>query len=440
MSISSRVGLFLSNAAERDIFRAVVTESNLEIIDCEPSEESSLLFIVTDRSTEAQHTRQQQTPENDFFQAEHSTLKVLVRDKLQTHPEHRLVAEEDPSYAWIFDRPLQVENVRSQLRQVVRAARAFAQRHQSMMEEFHRSRRIFDSVCNGITVCDARLPDLPLIYVNPAFEQMTGYTAAETIGRNCRFLQGSDIDQPGVARVREAIRNQREVRVLLRNFRKDRTPFWNELYLSPILDLEGNLTHFMGIQNDVTAQVESERELKFLAHHDNLTGLANRRVLIENLNKAILRASRRIENIAVLFFDIDNFKSVNDVFGHDAGDSVLKIIAERLRECTRASETVARLGGDEFVVVLEDFSADRQPIEVMQRLTSRISEAINLFDQPFHPCASVGMAIFPLDGTTPEALLKVADFNMYINKHNAQDAAETNEETVILNPWKSLGH
>lgn len=303
-----------------------------------------------------------------------------------------------------------------------------------MMEEFHRSRRIFDSVCNGITVCDARLPDLPLIYVNPAFEQMTGYSAAETNGRNCRFLQGSDIDQPGLTKVREAIHNQRDVRVLLKNFRKDRTPFWNELYLSPILDLEGNLTHFMGIQNDVTAQVESERELKFLAHHDSLTGLANRRVLLENLNRAILRASRRIENIAVLFFDIDNFKSVNDVFGHDAGDSILKIIAERLRAGTRANETVARLGGDEFVVVLEDFSADRQPVEVMQRLTSRINEAINLFDQPFHPSASVGMALFPLDGETPEALLKVADFNMYLNKHNARDAAEREEETIVLKP------
>jgi diguanylate cyclase (GGDEF)-like protein/PAS domain S-box-containing protein len=440
MSISNRAGLSLRNAAERDIFRATLAECGLDIVDHESSEVGELLIIITDESADdVGEARQLQAPETTFFGVAHTTAKALVRDRPQTRTEeNRIAGVEDLRYAWIFDRPLQCEVIRSQLHQALRACRAFAQHHQSMMEEFHRFRRIFDSVCNGITVCDARLPDLPLIYVNPAFEQMTGYSAAETNGRNCRFLQGSDIDQPGVSKVKEAIRNQREVRVLLRNYRKDRTSFWNELYLSPILDLEGNLTHFVGIQNDVTALVESQRELKFLAHHDNLTGLANRRVLIENLNKAILRASRRIENLAVLFFDINNFKSVNDVFGHDAGDNVLKIIAERLRECTRASETVARLGGDEFVVVLEDFSADRQPVEVMQRLTSKINEAIDLFDQPFHPSASVGMAIFPLDGTTPEALLKVADFNMYLNKHNAQDAVETNEETVILNPWKSM--
>lgn len=431
--------MLLSNEAERDIFRAAIEECDLEIVDHESARKTPLLFIVTDESVEdTEQTRRQPNAPTDFFKDEHSTLKILIRDRPQIQTEYDGTAEKNLTYAWIFDRPVQVEAVRSQLHHAVRACRALAQRHWLMMQEFHRSRRIFDSVCNGITVCDARLPDSPLIYCNPAFEKMTGYSAAEANGSNCRFLQGSDRDQPGLSEVREAILTQRDVRVLLKNFRKDRTPFWNELYLSPLFDLEGNLTHFIGIQNDVTAQVESEEELKFLAHHDSLTGLANRRVLIENLEKAILRASRRIENIAVLFFDIDNFKSVNDVFGHDAGDSILKIIAERLRLGTRANETVARLGGDEFVAVLEEFSADRQPFEVMQRLISKLSEPVTLFDQPFHPSASVGMAIFPLDGATPDALLKAADFNMYVNKHTARDAAKSEDENLVLNPWKSV--
>ena len=123
------------------------------------------------------------------------------------------------------------------------------------------SRRVLDSICNGVTITDATLPGAPLIYVNPAFEQMTGYSAEEVIGISCNFLQGEDRDQPGVHAVRAAIREGREERVLLRNYRKDGTPFWNELYLSPMFDGAGKLAHFVGIQNDVTAKIEAESQL-----------------------------------------------------------------------------------------------------------------------------------------------------------------------------------
>jgi len=130
-----------------------------------------------------------------------------------------------------------------------------------LIEEVHRYGRIFDSICNGIAIGDATRPGVPLVYINPAFEPITGYCAHEVVGRNCNFLQGRDTHQPGVARIREAIRAVHDERVLLRNYRKDGTPFWNELYLSPIFDLGGTLTHFVGIQNDVTARVEAELKL-----------------------------------------------------------------------------------------------------------------------------------------------------------------------------------
>jgi diguanylate cyclase (GGDEF)-like protein/PAS domain S-box-containing protein len=130
-----------------------------------------------------------------------------------------------------------------------------------LIEEVHRYGRIFDSICNGIAIGDATKPGIPLVYINPAFERITGYCAHEVIGRNCNFLQGRDTHQPGVVRIREAIRGVHDERVLLRNYRKDGMPFWNELYLSPIFDLGGTLTHFVGIQNDVTARVEAELKL-----------------------------------------------------------------------------------------------------------------------------------------------------------------------------------
>ena len=130
-----------------------------------------------------------------------------------------------------------------------------------LIEEVHRYGRIFDSISNGIAIGDATRPGTPLVYINPSFERITGYCAKEVVGRNCNFLQGSNTQQPGVVRIREAIRAVHDERALLRNYRKDGTPFWNELYLSPIFDLGGTLTHFVGIQNDVTARIEAELKL-----------------------------------------------------------------------------------------------------------------------------------------------------------------------------------
>jgi len=120
---------------------------------------------------------------------------------------------------------------------------------------------IFNSVSNGITVCDATHYDNPLIYMNPAFEEMTGYSPDEVLGQNCRFMQGSDTDQTALVTLHDAIRDARSTRVLLRNYRKDGTLFWNQLYLSPIFDSAGKLSLFVGIQNDVTARVEADLNL-----------------------------------------------------------------------------------------------------------------------------------------------------------------------------------
>ena len=134
---------------------------------------------------------------------------------------------------WILHRPLDPATVRAQLQQAAYVSSLFAARHHAMIEELHRCRRIFDSVCNGISISNPRAPDAPLVYVNPAFERMTGYTAQEVVGRNCRFLQGDATDQPALDEVRRALHEQTDVRVMLKNYRKDGSPFWNELTLSP---------------------------------------------------------------------------------------------------------------------------------------------------------------------------------------------------------------
>src|SRR3954451_14045510 len=117
-------------------------------------------------------------------------------------------------------------------------------------------RRLGEAASAGITVSDCRLPDLPLVYANPAFLRMTEYAPADVLGRNCRFLQGRETAQPGLATLRAALRAGRDCAVLLRNYRKDGTSFWNELTMAPVHDEAGHLTHYIGIQTDVTARVE----------------------------------------------------------------------------------------------------------------------------------------------------------------------------------------
>lgn len=150
----------------------------------------------------------------------------------------------------------------AQLSVILFAHRAFIRRFRTAMDELNLNRRIFRSVTSGISIASATDPDLPLVYVNPAFEVMTGYSFEEIAGNNCRFLQREERDQPGLTLIREAITGRREIAVILRNYRKDGSFFWNELSLSPIKNREGKVTHFVGIQMDVTSRVEVESALR----------------------------------------------------------------------------------------------------------------------------------------------------------------------------------
>jgi PAS domain S-box-containing protein len=172
----------------------------------------------------------------------------------------------DHSFDGVLPLPQLPAPLAAQLSLILYSHRAFARRYQDALEELHLNRRIFRSVTSGITVANALLPDMPLTYVNPAFEAMTGYCFEEVQGRNCRFLQGPengpDRDQPAIPLLRDAIAAGREITVVLKNFRKDGSPFWNELSLSPIRNREGEVTHFVGIQTDVSARVEIEAALR----------------------------------------------------------------------------------------------------------------------------------------------------------------------------------
>ena len=295
-------------------------------------------------------------------------------------------------------------------------------------------RRALQATTSGVSIAAADRPDAPLLYVNAAFEQLSGFRAEEVLGRNCRFLQGPDTDLAAVARIRDALAAGEECRVTLLNYRgTQRTPWWNEIYLAPVTDDTGRVLQYIGVQNDVTGRVEAERALEQerdrarhylarieqLAYTDPLTGLPNRRRVEERVEAALWEARLREDGLALLFLDLDGFKPINDRLGHAAGDEVLVATAQRLTARLRRTDLVARLGGDEFLVALpglDPAGARARAQEVAASLVQDLSRPVLLDGVPAQVGVSVGVAVAPEDGREFAALLREADRRMYAGK------------------------
>lgn len=269
---------------------------------------------------------------------------------------------------------------------------------------------------NAIIITDHTHADQPIVYVNPAFERITGYTANEVLGRNCRFLLGDDTDQPDLDAIRTALHENREGRATLRNYRKNGELFWNDLHIAPVRNDDNEVTHYIGIQNDITESRRYQEELEYQANFDTLTGLPNRNLLHDRLKQSVAYARRYQKAMAVAFIDLDNFKLVNDSLGHSAGDRLLTTVAERLKACVRSSDTAARLSGDEFVLILFDQTDDVVIHNTMQRILNEVSLPCRLEDRDFYVSCSIGYSVYPKDGDTDEVLLKNADAAMYYAK------------------------
>jgi diguanylate cyclase (GGDEF)-like protein/PAS domain S-box-containing protein len=309
--------------------------------------------------------------------------------------------------------------------------------------------RAVEASVNPVMIVSASDPEMPLVYVNRAFEQVTGYGREEVIGRNCRFLQGTDRDQPELDKIRRAIAEQHDGQALVRNYRKNGSLFWNKLYVTPVLDpRSGAVTHFVGVQYDITEIKRYQEELEHQANHDALTGLANRNLLKDRLQQSLALAHRYERPFSLAFIDLDNFKLVNDSLGHDIGDRLLKIVAERLVTCVREGDTVARLGGDEFVLLVTEQERDDSVYRIVQRVMAAISQPFVIDQREFKVTCSVGIASFPGDGEDADTLLRNADtamyrakdlgrntFQLYSSEMNANFGERLTLETDL---WKAL--
>ncbi|MGN6686794.1 MAG: diguanylate cyclase domain-containing protein [Actinomycetales bacterium] len=298
--------------------------------------------------------------------------------------------------------------------------------------------RALDSTGNGVTISDLTLPDYPLVYANAAFERLAGVRLQDALGRNCRFLQGPDSDLAVIARISAAIRDGREVRETLLNYRGvNREPWWNEIYLAPVRDENGRVVQYIGVQNDVTKRVlaeeglrqERERSAAYLrrieqfAFTDALTQLPNRRRLQEQVEVALARAAESGRGVGFVYLDLDGFKPVNDSLGHAAGDELLAVVARRLESVLPEQALAARLGGDEFLVALLDvdpMTGDADVAAYVAAVTQALSEPVVLAGRRLVVTASAGTSCFPHDGGSFSTLLHVADRRMYEAKREGK--------------------
>lgn len=225
-----------------------------------------------------------------------------------------------------------------------------------------------------VIVTEASPIDAPgpkIIYVNDAFTETTGYSAAEVIGETPRIFQKEGTDKEELSKIREALEKKEPVRVTLRNFSKTGKEYWVDISILPLRDSEGEVTHFASIQRDITEYKKLEQDLQILCRTDPLTTAANRRAFNEILSQEFSRFKRSQKEYALIMIDLDHFKSINDQHGHSVGDQVLIEVTERCKDNIRVHDILARLGGEEFCILLP-YTESKQAKKVAERLREKI--------------------------------------------------------------------
>lgn len=273
---------------------------------------------------------------------------------------------------------------------------------------------VFRHAREGICITDA---GERIIDVNPTFCDMTGYDREEIIGETPRLFKSGHHSRQFFVAMWAAIKQRGYWRGEIWNRHRSGGLRVQLLTVSAVLGEGGAVNHYLGVFSDITQIKENEKQLERLAHYDALTGIPNRLLLADRLHQAIAQARRSGTQLAICYLDLDEFKQVNDTFGHETGDRLLVEVARRLQQAVRTGDTVARLGGDEFVCLLPGLVLDSESETIVQRVIRDLTEPYTVAGQPARVVASVGVALYPRHGIEADTLLRHADEAMYVAKH-----------------------
>ena len=234
---------------------------------------------------------------------------------------------------------------------------------------------VFDHAREGITITDAHGT---IVDINEAFTRITGYSREEAIGKNPRFLSSGRQDKAFYDAMWRGLIEQGHWSGEVWNRRRDSEVFAELLTISSVRDAAGSVLQYVGLFSDITERKEYELQLAHMAHFDVLTNLPNRVLLADRLRQAMFQAHRRGQKLAVAYLDLDGFKAINDLHGHQTGDQVLITLTHRMKEALREGDTLARLGGDEFVAVLIDLEDTSACLPLINRLLAAAAQSIQV--------------------------------------------------------------
>ncbi len=277
---------------------------------------------------------------------------------------------------------------------------------------------LYASTTEGVLITDDKGN---IIEVNDAFQEITHYSREDVIGHSPSILSSGHQDKEFYKHMWSDLNTKGVWEGEITNRRKDGTLIVEWLRIYVIKDENGKVANNIAVFSDITSKKLSEEEMLHRAHHDPLTGLANRLSFDECLQQDLARARRNEHNLALLFIDLDRFKDINDTYGHHFGDEVLLEVARRLLKELREVDAVARIGGDEFVVILAELSELKNIDVVTKRILQSLRQVINVNQKELHISASIGISLFPYDGQTERELIANADKAMYEVKRNYRD-------------------
>ena len=292
-----------------------------------------------------------------------------------------------------------------------------AENHERVTE-MELAARVFENSLQAAFITDA---SGQILRVNQMFCQITGYSEPEALGAKSSLLKSNRHDAAFYSEFWRNLLKEGQWVGEIWNKRKNGEVFTAWETISSVRDEAGNTRYYISMFQDITDQKEVNDHIYMLAHFDSLTLLPNRQLMSDRINHAIERAKRQKQSLALLFLDLDQFKKINDTLGHGAGDRLLAIVAKRLLACVRSSDTVARLGGDEFGVLLEDVQDPMDAERIGEKILEELGQPIELEGREWYISASIGISLYPKDGTSLNILLRNADTAMYRAKNEGRN-------------------
>ena len=329
----------------------------------------------------------------------------------------------DGRVRWVWEHGVGVRDASGRviaIEGIVEDITARVESEQALREAERRYRSLFDNAIEGIfrTTPDGRYLD-----ANPALARIYGFATPQELVDSLRDIKSQlYVDPERREEFMRIIKTRGEISGFeSRVYRKNGDMIWISENARAVFDDEGRVLHYEGTVEDITERRQNQARIEQQANYDSLTGLANRSLLNDRLQQAIYTAASYGARLAVVFVDLDRFKYINDTLGHDVGDRLLQVMAERLTSAVAESDTVARLGGDEFVLLLHGHAGPDTVATVLERLLPTISAPLRYGQSDLEVTCSIGVALYPDDGSDPATLLKHADSAMYRAKEQGRN-------------------